>query len=461
MAILEIQNYNKWLNNPYNIWKLTIISTVDIKLQSNHIQVLKINDLNNIKQIINTVNDEYIAIIDKKIEFTENIIKCYSKCIELLEKNKNTNMSEFVIEGFLNTLENKINKDFTIGINDRESSKNPYWLVNKVWRASFLKSINIYNDLSKSRNLHIQSYLKSSRINFVNLIGLKCEYEKIDINNILQFNFNRDALFDSKLEQSRNFVKNYEKEIEENKSLSLKKIFDISKKEAEDLWIMSLGSNCAIIYSIADYLRVRGPLDNLHSKRGLSTIDNVFENNLENSFFNSSYTRKKLNKEVKDNDLLTGTHFCEYETEFKDYRMNHNDFEEDSVQIELHKRIDNLYSYINLCEKYDTLFLVYSFGLYDYKDIKNRIFNLENFNKGLDILRKNNLLNKTLFISTKSPLGGYWNFDVKQYLKNFNYIEVEIYSGNKPEMSSEKRREFNNIAKSKVLEKLKTLKKEI
>lgn len=195
----------------------------------------------------------------------------------------------------------------------------------------------------------------------------------------------------------------------------------------KDIKIMCLGGCCATIYTLGNF-RIPGPVDNVHSLKGLATIDVIFNHNLEEEFLSGNYTRTKLNRKVIDNDNLDpNNHFCEYESIFKHYRMNHNDIESEGTQIELKKRIDRIYDFLDSI-KTKSNYLAYALCPYDFN--KDKTFNQEQFEKGLAILEENGLLEKTIFIGTKY-LGtepSWYNFN-SDFARNLdNYVEVSILS---------------------------------
>lgn len=414
---------------------------------------------------VRQARSKYIAFLDGDDLLTEEAWRCYTKSIELLEKNEKTMMSEFNVAGFTEAQRSQrhsclkpvlvlqpdsLSPKFTIGINDRAAMKQPNWVWNKVYRASFLKSIRMFNSISEDRDLNIQCFLQSTRINFVDLTGyIHFHSSKDHLASVRSEDFfRRPPSYYARLEETREFVSMYKAQVESSKSSSLKSIFDVDLHLAEDIWVMSLGSNCTDIYAIDNGIRKRGPLDNLHSKRGLATVDNIFNHRLEDCLLNAKYTRKELKHSTIDNDLQAGEHYCDFETEFEDYRMNHNDFEDARVKDELRRRIEYLYKFIDLVKKERGCFFVYCLGMYDFDE--NKDFKEEQFKHGLKTLEDNGVLDKTIFISTNSPKGGYWNFSEQERLQSlgFNAIEVEIYSG-VPLDRSEKIR-INNAAKEKT-----------
>lgn len=414
---------------------------------------------------VKQAKSKYITFLDGDDLLTNDAWRCYIKSIELLEMNGKTVMSEFNVAGFPEAQRSQkhnepkpvlvlqpksLSPNYTIGVNDRAAMKKPYWVWNKVYRASFLKSVRMFNSISEDRDLSIQSYLQSMRTNFVDLIGYIHFYGNEDhlANQRSEDFFRRPPSYYERLEETREFVSMYKTQVEDSKSSSLKKIFDVDLHLAEDIWVMSLGSNCTDIYAINDGVRKRGPLDNLHSKRGLATVDNIFNYRLEECLLDAEYTRKELKHSTIDNDLQVSEHYCSFETEFEDYRMNHNDFEDPKVKDELRRRIECLYKFIDLVKKEKGCFFVYCLGMYDFDESKD--FKEDQFKQGLKTLEDNGVLDKTIFISTNSPKGGYWNFSKQEYLQNLglNAVEVEIYSG-VPLDRSEKIR-INNAAKEKT-----------
>lgn len=526
MTSLEYQNYNKWLTTPYTEKNslsviVTTYHTVDYtkqileSLKENILKMPKIsvevliyedhreNDLlqkyvesielknwyyfaipedkstnNSVygrAEGIKKATGNYITFLDGDDLLTDKIWQCYTKGIELLERNKNTVISKFNVgrvkndsreninnlQCAININSDQIDKNFTIGINDYHTSKAPFWIWNTIIRGDFLKNIKIYNCLSEDRALNIQCFLKSSRINFINLIGYvhvyyyNNEHVQLYMKNTADA-LNRTPRYLLEVSNTKQFVKDYQTQINNQKSNSLKSIFNQMIKLSNDICVMSLGSNCTDIYAINDNIRRRGPLDNLHSKRGLATIDNVFNHKLKEKLLDADYTRKELKHSTIDNDLQSGEHYCNFETEFEDYRMNHNDFEDKKVKEDLEKRITSLYDYINLVKKDKSCFFVYGLGLYDFEP-KTKEFKKDQFQYGLNILKENNVLNKTIFINTKSPKGGYWNFSVQDYLKSLGLhtIEVEIYSG--LVMNSNEKKQINNLAQKKISDFLESL----
>lgn len=222
-----------------------------------------------------------------------------------------------------------------------------------------------------------------------------------------------------------------------------------------DIKFMCLGGCCASIYTLGE-MRVPGPVDNLHSLNGLETIKVIFNKELENEFFseNSILERRKLDKRMIDNvGLDSESHWCEYETLFKHYRMNHNDPTKENVQEELKKRIHTLYDFIDNIKNEKNNYLIYALCQYDFKDGK---FNMEQFSKGIKILKENGVLDKTFFLGTRSKENTWYHFYNNNFRNNKNYFEVELLSkGDKLKESREKAKEdfISFLNRRKILTK--------
>lgn len=485
----EFQNYNKWLETPYlennslsvivtsyhivnytielleslkeNILKMPNIS-VEVLIYEDHREndllqkYIENIDLRNwyyfaVPEELSTnsptygrtegikkATGKYITFIDGDDLLTNNAWKCYIKGIELLEKNKKSIISEFNVSILKENLRKDIHikpklncpienlaEDFSIGLNTRLNMKTPFWVWNRIYNSNFLKNIKIYDCLSEDRALNIQGYLKYYKTNFINLVGY-IHFVNNSSNHlgirIKQLKINRNEDYLIKLQNTRNFVKDYQFKIMSCKSLYIKNMFRPIIFNSKDIGVMSLGSNCTDVHLI-DEFRFRGPLDNLRSIQGFKGISNIFNNQLEKIFFSDSYKRSPWNK-LKDNDFSEGTHWVSVRTIFgNSYEMVHNDFEDLKVREELKRRIFVLKDFIKNIQQEPGHYLIYCLGSWDFK---NNTFDKGGFDKGLQVLKENKLLDKVIFINTNSPDMNNYNWSAHSYIKSLGLKSIEV-----------------------------------
>lgn len=187
-----------------------------------------------------------------------------------------------------------------------------------------------------------------------------------------------------------------------------------------DYEFLCIGGNCAGIHTLGEY-RVKGPVDNMKSKNGLSSIRAIFENGgLNEEFFTIGEIEQPF----------CGNHRDENEIWFstRNYYIIHNNFRDLSFKHSLKQRIDILYKFIKHVND-NNKYLIYSLCEKDIDPISNTMSNL--FKQGIKILEKRDILEKVFFLMVISKDRKWYNHccnDIFKYSKNVIDLNIRIDS---------------------------------
>lgn len=197
---------------------------------------------------IEIASSDYITFLDGDDLLTDDAWKAYTKSIELLENNKKLLIARFnevlILEENRNNFDydrnqieskiqenlNKLSKNYTLSLPDylslsRKVNFFPYYMWDKVYRASFLKNTYLYIE---ERGLDVQIWLENANTGVVNITGYVHFYGSDNhLQRIIQESrklkndrFERDQIL------RKAFVEAYEHKVTSHRSNTLKKVFE-------------------------------------------------------------------------------------------------------------------------------------------------------------------------------------------------------------------------------------------
>lgn len=173
---------------------------------------------------------------------------------------------------------------------------------------------------------------------------------------------------------------------------------------------LSIGGNCASVHTLGEH-RIKGPIDNMKSKNGLYSIKSIFEDGgLEKEFFEIEEIEQPFCGNHRDENEIW------YST--RNYFIIHNDFRDTAFKESLKQRISNLYAFLNEIHNSDKKYLIYSLCEKDIDPVNHKMSDL--FIQGIDILKKQNLFEKTIFLMITSEDRKWYHFtcgDIYNYTK--------------------------------------------
>lgn len=151
---------------------------------------------------------------------------------------------------------------------------------------------------------------------------------------------------------------------------------------------LSIGGNCACVHTLGEH-RIKGPLDNMKSKNGLSSIKSIFEHGgLEKEFFEIGEIEQPFCGNHRDeNEIWYSTN---------NYYIIHNNFRDELFKASLNHRITVLNNFIKNMQSSQEKYLIYSLCEKDIDPTSNKMSDL--FINGIKILKEHNLLQKTIFL---------------------------------------------------------------
>lgn len=302
MTVLEFQNYNKWLETPYlennslsvivtsyhtveytinlldslkeNILKMPKIS-VEVLVYEDHREndllqkyventdlkdwyyfavpeELSTNDsMYGRKEGIKKATGKYIAFLDGDDLLTDKAWQCYTKGIELLEKNKNIPIAKFnellvkeknrkeislekIQKVYNNNILEKLHKDYILNLPEylsysKKIHSYPYYMWNKIFKADALKNIKIFLE---ERYTLIPIWVQKASTGIINICGYIHFYA--DDNHlqrvIAESRKIKDSRFEREQELKKQFLVEYEESINNHYSNTLKNLLKEIKK---------------------------------------------------------------------------------------------------------------------------------------------------------------------------------------------------------------------------------------
>jgi hypothetical protein len=182
---------------------------------------------------------------------------------------------------------------------------------------------------------------------------------------------------------------------------------------------LCIGGNCACVHTLGEH-RIKGPLDNMKSKNGLSSIKSIFEDGgLEKEFFEIGEIEQPF----------CGNHRDENEIWFstRNYYIVHNNFRDTDFRNSLKNRIKTLYDYLDSLKNSSTKFLVYSLCEKDIDPINHKMSDL--FLQGIEILKEQKIFEKTVFLMITSDDRKWYHFtcdDIYKHTKKVINMHILI-----------------------------------
>lgn len=186
---------------------------------------------------------------------------------------------------------------------------------------------------------------------------------------------------------------------------------------------ISIGSNCACLgYLGSD--RIKGPVDNMISTKGSVCVEALFSGNIVDEIVNNPpleiTNRNKGYPTDSDKAYI-----------YKSYTVCHNNPVTEKFKEEFLKRYKNFkdfYNHINEPNHYFT----YSFER-EVDKVSHLVNDIEMINI-LEYLKELNLLDKTLFVSTRNErVKNNWNYyatNINSYIEKYDLKHIEIVDTN-------------------------------
>lgn len=186
-----------------------------------------------------------------------------------------------------------------------------------------------------------------------------------------------------------------------------------------DFKFLSIGGNCAVIHTLGEK-RILGPVDNMKSKNGLSSVKAIFENGgLEEEFIKIGEIEEPFCGNHRDENEIW------YSTQ--NYFIIHNNFRDKKFQKDLKGRIKNMYDYITNMKNDTNKYLIYSLSEKDINPVTNKMSNL--FIDGVKLLKKHNVFERVVFLMVTSEDRKWYHFkcsDVYNYSNNVIDMNIKI-----------------------------------
>lgn len=183
-------------------------------------------------------------------------------------------------------------------------------------------------------------------------------------------------------------------------------------------YIQLLG-NCSCIGYLGEN-RIRGPIDNCLSK-GVETIKAL----LDNTYIEKLKTVKPniFNRAPSYNgDLSTG-----YDYDF--IQIIHNNPTEQKYLDEISKRVDTFNTFYEQLKTHSNYYFVVCFNMYDIDNQTNKA-NIERVKEILECLKQYNVLDKTIFVQTKTVnkcgTANWWSKDLDGLIRQYKLKMLTI-----------------------------------
>ena len=196
---------------------------------------------------------------------------------------------------------------------------------------------------------------------------------------------------------------------------------------------MSIGGNCRGMPLLGKN-RIRGPIDNVELLQGLLSSKILFENTL------LDILNKEIPEQHKRKPTFEGDSDISYI--YSEFMVVHNNPLNDGYIREITKRMDTFNTFLSHIGE-PNYFFIYTLNNEDF--IKDDL-GKSNFNKGLNFLIENNLLEKVIFIGTKCEKKGY-DFLLKKVNSKIKYIQINDFHQRKTEKMHE---EFMHLIENLV-----------
>ena len=180
---------------------------------------------------------------------------------------------------------------------------------------------------------------------------------------------------------------------------------------------LSIGSNCAALGYLGPN-RIRGPFDNVICKNGLLSSKILFNETLFRREFMSPPFVKSREKYF---EMDTG-----YSFSYENIKFIHNDPTTIKFRTEFEKRYQNFKIFYDNLKTLPNYFFTYSLGA---ADIRNN-FVTDTFYKGIQFLKKENIVNKIIIVGTKMnkvcDMGNYFNPKIVSFCNEYKIKYVTI-----------------------------------
>lgn len=197
--------------------------------------------------------------------------------------------------------------------------------------------------------------------------------------------------------------------------------------ELDKAKFMSIGSNCYNIAFLGNY-RVRGPIDNILSLKGLSSTVKLFDGTFEEEILNSPPWNIEFKKNSKN--ILVYT--------YEDFQIIHNDPLTEKFKKKSKRRLQSLETFSKEVRTNPNFYFVYTLGIHDVKyesgepgKGKSTEELTHFFLEGLEALKNFIDLNKVIFVGTfqKEVSIGWAKNHSKQVAElGLKYVEItDVY----------------------------------
>lgn len=184
----------------------------------------------------------------------------------------------------------------------------------------------------------------------------------------------------------------------------------------EDLKFMSLGGNCAAL-ALLGKERIRGPVDNLAGVKNKLCFESLLNDTFLKDFEKTPIISDRVPNFEKDSDK---------QYTYEHYAVCHNNPTTEKFKLEIEKRYNNFKDFYAQISETDHYF-IYCLNT-EISKASHTVQNPKLLKAEIDFLKKKNILQKVIFVETKTDnKKSNWNFWAEDLAKFKIPLHVRIY----------------------------------
>lgn len=209
--------------------------------------------------------------------------------------------------------------------------------------------------------------------------------------------------------------------------------------KVDNLKCMSIGNHCAGLLFLGD-CRVVGPVDNLNVKNDKIGFELLFNGKFLEQFNAKPIITNRVPQYEEDSDKIYS---------YSHHQVVHNSPFEEKWKVELQKRYNTFLDFYSHIQEPNYYFILTLNSEVNRCTHKMRNVNL--LQREINLLKNLNILNKTIFVSTRNDTDNFkswWNFwadDLDKYLKGCFHIQIEGLVGHTKITNEQFLKKFNEL----------------